>query len=1039
MRPRTGVSKGVCRSVGVFATLCLTALPVRAQETCGPEAPPPVALCSVGGMLDAVNPSQTGDVFGNLNPAAFAGGANADLMPGQASISISGGVNAGGTACARHLAAKRIGGTDGVPGMDQGTVDFLEEMSGETLDIPTASGGTRRAVFDIFSPNIISYQGSSLGKPLAYRHDGVGGWPRNSGAHVIIALKNAGPGDLRAGESYEAHAVGGGGDGDPMTIFTSWTGQIQPRPFLPPRTENQRREQEFQKRMCHAVRESALEVMEFSTIPMDATVGREIRDMDCDMDGVGQAGTRTRVPGGDLSGTVHIERITDTKVIGRFELSGTARVERENRTWSSRGPGRVDIDRDAGEKPLRVTGRFAAPNMRTAGYAISLLEIAQAPSDGTAPSAELRLVSHRPRRNEENVPWEAPGIRLTFDRPLDPISVTPAAVKLETALAAGEGGGFIDETKLHRRPYPASVMPAAMQVETGLINGRAAATMERKDFDRLLQPASVKPTEVQLATGPPAGQGGVVMEQPPIQIRLSGPDTIVVTPLGPLRDGVRYRVTLRAGANGILGAEGEPLVVDRAWGFDTMVDLDDNEIVSEGIARHLEWREGVESDTIQVSTNAPLVRDKPAAIRVYAKWRADPQIAPGWHVLGFDAHVRVRPLFPPQAPLIAPERRGIEIRRPDLYSDEERRKAENSVNLYGWTPDFKEAVALRTEIEPVRDCDTAPRVFSGVEELDWDPLDRDLDIGYVFAEVGPWVDGIPPGRRQEGAQAAQAAETFIEQLFPVGEARITTGPAVPFPSDLAETLAWDIREIAIAESAAGTLDESLPDGWLDWLDSYDGDSMTLLREAKALLKNTSFVEPLYKRGDIRLTILRHMHDSLVSAGAYGDFDAVIVFMPFEWLQLLGVTKWDIGPRFMWPDVDAPIMFTKPIVGMSLTGPDSGKPGIPSVAAITHEVGHVFGLEHNPDVESKKERRRVCDALKGTRMDGIEGLRMAPGGASAALKSSEDGNAQRKVELLALMFPCTADKDSIFITQSNYEKLLETLRPGAFEVPLGPGP
>ena len=79
--------------------LCLAALPLRAQDTCGPEDPPPVPLCSVGGMIEGVNPAHTLDVFGNLNPDAFSGGANADLMPGQASLTLSGGISAGGAAC----------------------------------------------------------------------------------------------------------------------------------------------------------------------------------------------------------------------------------------------------------------------------------------------------------------------------------------------------------------------------------------------------------------------------------------------------------------------------------------------------------------------------------------------------------------------------------------------------------------------------------------------------------------------------------------------------------------------------------------------------------------------------------------------------------------------------------------------------------------------------------------------------------------------------------------------------------------------------
>ena len=960
------------RTGAVLAALCLAALPLLAQEACGPDDPPPAPLCSVGGMLEAINPPQAIDVLGNLNPNAFAGGANADLMPGQASLSISGGVSAGGTACARHLAAKRIGGTEGVPGLDQGTIGFIEDMSGESLDISTASGGTRRAVFNIFSPNLFSFQGGSLGKPLGYRHGGVGGWPRNSGAHLVIALTDAGPGDLRAGESYQARAVGSDGDGTPSDIFKSWTGQIRPRPYLPPNTEKQRREQEFEKRMCRSVRQAALEMLEFSSVPLDATAGRQVRDLDCDIDGVGQAGTRTGVPSGDLSGTVHIERITETKVYGWFDLSGTARVEQERRSWSSRGPGRVDIDREAGQKPLQVTGRFAAPNMRNMGYAIALLEIAQAPSSGTAPVGELELLSHRPIQGERNLPWDDPGIRLTFDRPLDPASVTPGTVKLETGFADGAGG------------------------------------------------TDMRPVET--------------------RARLAGAETVVVAPEHPLRDGVRYRLTVRAGASGIRGAEGEHIAVDRIWNFDTMVDLSDDEFMKAGLARHLDWREGVESNTIQVATNAPLVRDKPAAIRIYPKWRPDPQIAPGWQVTEFKAHVRARPAFDPEAPLLVPEHRDVRLRRPDMFTDEERRKGENSVTLFGWTPEFEEIAAVRAEIEPVRDCEESPKVFSGVESLDWDPLDRDLSLGYVFAEVGPWAAGVPPGRRQEGAQAARSAETFIEQLFPVGKAQIEPGPAVPFSPDFAADLASTIREIAMAESLADTLDTSAPEGWLDSLDAYDGNSMSLLRTIKGALSGLGLADPLYRRGDIRLTILRHAHDALNAAGAYGDFDAVIVFMPYDWLQLLGVANWDIGPRFMWPEVDQPITFTKPVIGVSLTGPDSGKPGIPSLGAITHEVGHVYGLEHRPAVATAAERSRVCDAREGTRMDGIEGLRISSGGDSGAVKSSEDGNAEKKGELLPLMFPCARGaKPSLFIMQDHYAKLLENLRPGAFQVPLHGSP
>ncbi|WP_297774555.1 Ig-like domain-containing protein [uncultured Roseovarius sp.] len=924
-----------------MAALCLFALPLRAQHGCGPNDPPPVPLCSVGGMLEAINPPQTGDLLGNLNPRAFAGGANAELMPGQASMSISGGVSAGGAACARHLAAKRIGGTEGVPGLDQGTVGFIEEMSGESLDIDTASGGTRRAVFEIFSPNIFSFQGGSLGRPLGYRHGGVGGWPLNSGAHLVIALTNAGPGDLRAGQSYRARAVGSDGEGGPAGIFKSWTGQIRPRPYLPPRTEKQRREQEFEKRMCRAVRQGALEAMDFASVPLDATVGRQVRDMDCDIDGVGQAGTRTRVPSGNLSGTVYIERITETEVYGRFDLSGTARVEQERRSWSSRGPGRVDVDREAGEKPLQVTGRFAAPNMRNMGYAMSLLEIAQAPSSGTAPVGELQLVSHRPIRGETNLPWDDPGISLTFDRPLDPASVTPGTVQLETGLANGQGGA--DMAQIHVRP------------------------------------------------------------------RLAGADTVVVTPQEPLRDGVRYRLTVRAGPQGIRGAEGERIAVDQVWSFDTMVDLDDTERMKEGLAEHLVQSEGIESDTIQVVTNTPLVGGKPTVIRAYPKWRVDPQVATGWQVVSFPAHVRVRPGSSIGAPLLVDEKRDVTLRRPDVFSPQERRMAENSINFFGWTPDFEEVSLVRTEVEPVRDCDGATRIFSGYETIRWDPLERDLNIGYVFARVGPWYDYVPQDALNEAVLTAERSEEYIEQLFPVQSVEFSEAPAPPADPDLNEKLVSAIEKIYQFEMLAET---------------FSNDTMETLRAFNDFLARPPAVtEKIRKRHAVRSELINAVQTHLIANNSYDRFDLVVILMPFEWIKLVGVANIPIVDEADNPTKAA----AQPFIGMSLTQALTGVERIANNGAIAHEVGHAFGLDHMPVVPPQSTTTAVSDMHEGTRWKGIEGMRIASDGQSGQNKSYEDGNAETEQELLPLMFPRAQPKENQFISKDHYLLLLKNLK------------
>ena len=100
-----------------------------------------------------------------------------------------------------------------MPGLDRGTAEFLSEMIGEDLDIPIAEDGTRRAVFEVFSPTVVALQSGRLQDPLSRRHGGVSGWPRSAGAHLVIALTGAGPGELKAGRTYQARVVRPDGEG----------------------------------------------------------------------------------------------------------------------------------------------------------------------------------------------------------------------------------------------------------------------------------------------------------------------------------------------------------------------------------------------------------------------------------------------------------------------------------------------------------------------------------------------------------------------------------------------------------------------------------------------------------------------------------------------------------------------------------------------------------------------------------------------------------------------------------------------------------
>lgn len=513
-------------------------------------------------------------------------------------------------------------------------------------------------------------------------------------------------------------------------------------------------------------------------------------------------------------------------------------------------------------------------------------------------------------------------------------------------------------------------------VETEPEDGRENVILEGADFyiefDRAIETATLNESTVLMTTRNSGGGPMFVAAD----LSLVASNRLRISPTEPLLAGTVYDIEVISGEDGLRGVEEESLPSDFRFSISTIVEP-----------------EKLRLEIHQVSRDAPLVKEKPAAGRIFVEWEERDDVDPSWQVLNYPVLAEITDLDDnPVFPEIAKR-----VRRPDVITDEERRLGEHSLNLFDWSPTSGSLPTHFTaKVKPANPYpETAELEPATVDHtMKYAAQHSDLLVfDYYLAEHAEWSEGADERAKHYALLAAQEQQTYLNQFLPV-----------------ARVVGRYQGTYNIARAVCG-----LPDAFDKYFCGQDAGNLS------ALLR--LFHEHVAVRSVAQVIVSYHPPSIGGSGRTSAPFEqpAGLIAGPGEELDP-NPSESDLA-LFLDPESPSRSM----IVMSSGPLPTGVIPGFVTAPLIEHEFGHVFALPHVPYVEDKAHRAEVCDAYRNTKAPGIDGMRIALDGTTGWQKSSEYGNAQSRTPMRNLMFPCAYDhRDEYWIDADQYDWLVKRM-------------